>query len=104
MRSSIGIALLIVVATVGCTHPTTSANAYDSSGTWAALNQSQAEGDFYNGMSRRLLKIGFVCTSKSEALTACVKRAALATCTYIESIEFNSAGVSRYSLDKSCAA
>ena len=104
MRPTSIIVLLVAVATVGCTHPASPQNAYDNSATWAALNESRAQGDFYNGMRQRLQKIDFVCTLKSETLTECVKHTVLAKCTYSESIEFNGSGVSGYSLDKGCAA
>ena len=105
MRPTVAISLLVAVATVGCTQPTSSVtDSYDSSATWAALNQSQAEGNFYSAMRQRLEDIKFVCSSKSEGLTGCVKQTKRARCTYSESIEFNSSGVSHYSLDKNCAA
>ena len=105
MRPTVAISLLVAVATVGYTQPTSSVtDSYDSSATWAALNQSQAEGNFYSGMRQRLESIEFVCTSKSDALTGCVKETESASCVYSESIEFNSSGVSHYSLDKNCAA
>ena len=104
MRSVVLIALMAAFAAVGCAHANSPANAYDNSATWAALNQSQAEGDFYNGMRKRLEKIDFVCTPTSEVVTTCVKRAVQAKCTFSEDIEFNSSGVSGYSLDKNCAA
>lgn len=104
MRATVATCLLVTVATVGCSQPPSSiAESYDSSATWAALNQSQTEGNFYSGMRQRLEDIEFVCTSKSEGLTGCVKQAQWERCTYSESIEFNSSGVSHYFLDKKCA-
>ena len=104
MRATVATILLTALATVGCNQKSTPAEFYDNSATWTALNQSQEEGDFYNGMHQRLEKLGFVCTSQSEALNRCVKQAMHAECTYSEKIEFNSTGVSHYKLDRNCAA
>ena len=104
MKPTVGITLLAAIAVTGCTRPASPVQPYDSSATWTALNQSQAEPDFYSGMRKRLEKIDFDCTPKSDTQTGCSKHAVLAKCTYFERIEFNRLGVSGYALHKRCAA